>query len=378
MCTLVDQGSLGAYGEVRMVKYIGSKRALLPWILEAVERIGALDRVRSVADPFSGSARVAHALKGRGYFVTASDLNTYAHVLAKALVEADARRYPQEKVEPLLRELAVLPPREGWFSRTYAHEARYFQPKNAARIEAIRQAIEERHGDDPTLKAILLTSLLLAADRVDSTTGVQMAYLKRWAPRAERDLVLAYPPLLPGPGRALLGDALRLVGEVEADLFYLDPPYNQHSYLANYHLWETLVLWDAPPTYGVARKRVDVRWRKSPFNSKAQALGALEALLSRIRAPHLLLSFSDEGFLRIQDIEELLRGWGYVAVLSRPHRRYIGAVIGVHNPKGEKVGRVSHTTNHEYLFVATQRRRVYEAFRELSGQDGQPSGGAGG
>ena len=25
------------------------------------------------------------------------------------------------------------------------------------------------------------------------------------------------------------------------DLAYLDPPYNQHRYFTNYHVWETLV-----------------------------------------------------------------------------------------------------------------------------------------
>lgn len=132
------------------------------------------------------------------------------------------------------------------------------------------------------MKAILLTSLLLAADKVDSTTGVQMAYLKEWAPRAFNDLKLEYPPLLPGPGRALLGDALDLVEGIEADLFYLDPPYNQHSYLANYHIWETLVLWDKPETYGIAKKRLDVRLRKSAFNSKRSAKEALGKVLAEL------------------------------------------------------------------------------------------------
>ena len=45
----------------------------------------------------------------------------------------------------------------------------------------------------------------------------------------------------------------------EFDLAYLDPPYNQHRYFTNYHVWETLVAWDAPEHYGVACKRADAR-----------------------------------------------------------------------------------------------------------------------
>ncbi len=343
-----------------MIKYIGSKRALLPWIIEVISLLRQLDGSYRVADLFSGSARVAHALKKHGFWVVANDINTYAFVLAKALVEANARVYTKEKLKPILADLMALPPKKGWFTHTYCEEARYFQPKNGQRIEAIREAIEERYSEDPTLKAILLTSLMLAADKVDSTTGVQMAYLKSWAPRSYNDLQLEYPPLLPGEGLAIQGDALKVVEELSVDLVYLDPPYNQHSYLGNYHVWETLVLWDNPETYGMARKRIDVKERKSPFNSRKEAKAAMKELLGKIKARHVVLSFNNEGFLTSEEIEGILKEWGYVVRFSRPHKRYVGALIGIYNPKGEKVGKVSHTRNEEYLFVVTQHRGVYE------------------
>jgi len=55
-----------------------------------------------------------------------------------------------------------------------------------------------------------------------------------------------------------------------------------------------------------------------------------------------------------------------VVRLSRRHKRYIGAVIGVYNPRGEKVGTTSHTENTEFLFVATHSRKVYEDLAHLS------------
>ena len=343
-----------------MIKYIGSKRALARWITGVVAQIHLWSPIRSVADLFSGSARTAHAFKAQGYFVHANDHNTYAYVLAQALVEANRNEYPPERIQPILNELMQRTPKHGWFTRTYCEEARYFRPENGARIEAIREAIEQLHGDDPLLRAILLTSLMLAADKVDSTTGLQMAYLKEWAPRAFHPLKLEYPPLLAGAGKAYQADALELAGSLEADLFYLDPPYNQHSYLANYHVWETLVLWDQPETYGVARKRIDVKARKSVFNSRTQAFEAMARLVSQIRAQHLLVSFNNEGYLSRDAIETILRDWGYVVCFERAYRRYVGALIGIHNPQGEKVGQVSHTHNREMLFLATKHKGVYE------------------
>ncbi|BCW95221.1 MAG: DNA adenine methylase [Fimbriimonadales bacterium] len=341
-----------------MIKYIGSKRSLVDWIVGVVQRIHAHIPITTVADLFSGSARVAHTLKAHGFYVYANDYASYAYTLAHALVEADRAHYPPERVQPLLETLMHLPLQYGWFTRTYCEEARYFRPENGARIEAIRNAIDGCA--DPTLKSVLLTSLMLAADKVDSTTGLQMAYLKRWAPRAYQPLRLRYPPLLPGAGKALQEDALELAGALEADLFYLDPPYNQHSYLANYHVWETLVLWDCPETYGVACKRVDVKHRKSPFNARTQARPAMEYLVNQIRAKHLLVSFNDEGYLTREELEAILSEWGYVARFERPYRRYVGALIGIHNPRGEKVGQVSHTRNTEMLFVATKYKSALE------------------
>ena len=111
------------------------------------------------------------------------------------------------------------------------------------------------------LYPILLTSLIEAADRVDSTTGVQMAYVKQWAPRSYQPLTLRVPELLAGHrDRAARRRARRRARRsAPCDLAYLDPPYNQHRYFTNYHVWETLVAWDAPEHYGVACKRIDAR-----------------------------------------------------------------------------------------------------------------------
>ncbi|MEM6562724.1 MAG: DNA adenine methylase, partial [Planctomycetota bacterium] len=69
-----------------MIKYLGSKRTLLPVILDV---IGKLPEVRTVADLFSGTARVGHALKRAGYAVRSNDHNAYAATLARCYVQAD-------------------------------------------------------------------------------------------------------------------------------------------------------------------------------------------------------------------------------------------------------------------------------------------------
>lgn len=340
-----------------LIKYIGSKRTLIPAIFEAIQRSGG---GRSVIDLFSGTSRVGHALKAAGYRVLANDHNAYAATLARCYVQADAEAVARD-AERLVRELNALPGAPGYFTETFCERSRFFQPKNGARIDAIREAIAAK-GLPPELEAVMLVSLMEAADRVDSTTGLQMAYLKAWAPRASRDLELRVPDVLPraahGKSEAHHLDAHDAARTLEADVAYVDPPYNQHSYLGNYHVWESLVRWDKPEVYGVACKRVDVRERKSPFNSRREFRGAMRSLLGEVRAPVIVVSFSNEGFMARADMEAMLASlWGgdaRLVTIENDFKRYVGAQIGIYNPSGEKVGRVGHLKNKEYLYVVSR------------------------
>jgi len=348
-----------------VIKYIGSKRVLLPAILRACAAL--CQPGGTVADLFSGTARVGNALKGAGFRVIANDINAYAHALGTCYVQADAERWA-EPVRRILADLGRLPGRPGYFTETFCETARFLQPHNGARVDAIRDAIEAM-ALEPELKAVLLVSLMEAADRVDSTAGLQMAYMKQWAKRSFNDLELRLPALLPRPAAgaclALHGEAVAAARDVEADLVYLDPPYNQHSYLGNYHVWETLVRWDAPEPYGIARKRSDVRERKSAFNSRPGILPAMEGVLDGLRCRTILVSFSDEGFLSRDAMEALLRKRGHVAVAELPHGRYVGAKIGIYDPSGRKVGIPGHLTNTEFLYAvapsAAEAERAAEA-----------------
>jgi adenine-specific DNA-methyltransferase len=354
-----------------LIKYLGSKRLLLPWILALVD---ALPGVRSVLDLFSGTSRVGHALKARGLQVIANDHNAYAHVLARCYVEADRRRVRTQALRGLA-EMERVPPRAGWFVEHYCRRARYLRPENGARIEAMREHLA-RTSIESDVEAVLLTALLEAADRVDSTTGVQMAYLKRWAPRALRAIELRMPALLPGRGLALGREAADAAG-IEVDLAYLDPPYNQHSYRGNYHVWETLVRWDAPDTYGVAEKRVDCRTRRSGFNSRRTIAAELLRVLEALRARHVILSFNDEGHLDTPALESLLAPFGPAAVLEVDHPRYVGARIGIYNPSGVKVGRPGRLRNHERLYVLTRDARDLAGVIALGARPVEAGVGAG-
>ncbi len=348
-----------------VIKYLGSKRLLASVLGDIATAAGA----RTAVDLFTGTTRVAQEFKRRGIEVTAVDSATYAEVLAGCYVATDAIAVDKDRLTQALDELNALPGAAGYFTETVCVASRYFQPKNGARVDAMRDAIEARYSSDP-LYPVLLTALMLAADRVDSTTGLQMAYLKQWAARAYNDIELRAPELLAGPGAVMRGDAMSLIDVVpHVDLAYLDPPYNQHRYFTNYHVWETLVRWDAPEHYGVACKRIDARDDEthSPFNGKASMPVALRSVISRTRADVVVVSYNDESWVTPAQIGQWLRDAGHadVAMLAFDSKRYVGAQIGIHNPAGQKVGAVSHLRNTEYIFVAGSAERVEAAVRSV-------------
>ncbi|TNM41268.1 DNA methyltransferase [Nocardioides albidus] len=343
-----------------MIKYLGSKRTLVPVLGELAVAAGA----RTALDLFTGTTRVAQELKRRGLHVTAADLASYSAVLSDCFVATDADAVDLAALDAEIARLAALPGVDGYVTDTFCRQARFFQPRNGRRIDAVRDAIERDHPVGSPLRPLLLTSLLLAADRVDSTTGVQMAYLKQWAPRSNADLDLRRPALLSGAGRTVHGDAMTVVDDLApVDLAYVDPPYNQHRYFANYHIWETLVRWDAPEHYGIACKRVDVRERRSVFNNRRTMPTALADLLGRLRAEVVLVSYNDESWVTPDEMSRWLHDAGHqrVEILAFDRKRYVGAQIGIHSPSGERVGQVGRLRNVEYVFVAGPRDRVEAA-----------------
>lgn len=336
-----------------MIKYLGSKRQLIPQILQAVADFNP--QAKHVVDLFSGTSRVGHALKKAGYRVSSNDHNQYAYWLAKCYVETDLHEIAAE-AETWIERLNQLSGQAGYFTENFCLKSRFFHPKNGEKIDAIRELLAQEELR-PDLFAVLLVSLMEAADRVDSTCGIQMSYLKTWAPRAHHDLKLRLPDLTPqsthGPSQAYCLDALEAAEQLSGDVIYLDPPYNQHSYRNNYHIWETLALWDKPKSYGIATKRVDCKTHKSLFNSKTQFIHAFAELIAALKAQTLIISFNNEGFIGKAEMEALLSQRGQVSIQTIDYKRYVGAQIGIYNPQGNKVGKVGDLRNKEYLYVVS-------------------------
>jgi adenine-specific DNA-methyltransferase len=239
----------------------------------------------------------------------------------------------------MIEHLNSLGGRRGWFSEHYGGEAnggcsvqrdgkkRIWQLHNTMKLDAIRDEID-RIATDEVEKSVLLTSLMLALDRTDSTLGHQVSYLRQWAQRSYQELTLRVPALIldDQPHRVFQEDIFSLLDCVETDLAYYDPPYGSANermppsrvrYASYYHLWKTVCLNDRPNVRGAANRREDANDRMSAsvfeeFRRGAsgcyRAVEAIERLLKSTRARYILLSYSSGGRGTYQEITEVIAG----------------------------------------------------------------------
>lgn len=319
--------------ETEGIKYIGSKARLIPYILRVIDRV----KPRVVLDGFSGTTRVSQALAQCGYRVISNDIAVWSRVFGVCYLLADrGYRYYRGLVD----YLNGLRGEWGWFTENYGggegDRKCVWQLRNAMKLDAVRGEID-RMGLDDVDRCVLLSSLMLGLDRVDSTVGHFCSYLRDWSLRSYGRLELVVPRFVGGGGyghEVYCGDIFDLLGVVSVDLAYYDPPYGSCSdkmpssrvrYGGYYHLWETVVLNDRPRLFGSVGRRVDSsdRVRYSVFedyrvggDGRYVVAGAFERLVRETRASYVLLSYSSGGRLGVRDLLDICSMVGRVVLVE--------------------------------------------------------------
>ena len=110
----------------------------------------------------------------------------------------------------------------------------------------------------------------------------------------------------------------------QLDLAYIDPPYNQHPYGSNYFMLNLLARY-GPPKRISRVSGIPSDWRRSGYNVRAKSRPLLVDLLTTIDAPYLLVSFNNEGFIRPDEMHELLSDVGSVEVLETQYNAFRGS-----------------------------------------------------
>lgn len=329
-------------------RYLGSKAKLLKFIHDVVnDKCGEL---KSFADLFAGTGNVGWSFNNENTKIIVNDLLESNHLSYLAW-------FGHEKVrDDLLCQIianynSTNPTTENYFSKNFAET--YFSKTNCIKIGYIRDDIEDKFVKkeiNERERAILITSLIYAMDHIANTVGHYDAFRRK----GDLSKRLILEPLELPDNSINLGneiyreDANELVKRINADIVYIDPPYNSRQYCDAYHLLENVALWQKADVYGVARKMERPKEEKSKYCMQKAPL-VFDDLIQNIQAKYILVSYNNMGTkgagrsqakISDNDIISSLKKKGKVEVFSTDFNQFT-------------TGK-THVENHqERLFVCT-------------------------
>lgn len=377
------------YLKNNLIAYIGNKRRLLPFIENAFLNILEEDKnIKTALDLFAGSGSVSRLLKTLNLKVYSNDWEYYSYILNYAHIcinEKDVKNMFKhtggvENTINIINNIETINDKDRYISKYYAplddnkpdlkNERLFYTQYNATRIDIIRHNIEELYKNKAINKKeyyYLLASIIYEGATHTNTSGVFKAFHSGFGGRNKDALKRILSPislkelsLYDGiKGEVSMLDANEYVlknKDKHFDLVYLDPPYNQHQYGSNYHLLNTIALWDKPEInreiYINGKKtdkggiRKDWIKTKSDYCYKKTAKDAFKNLIDNINASHIVMSYSTDGIIDYDDLISILESKGKLKIVTSEYTKYRGAKRSV----------INKTKNVEYLFIVDTKK----------------------
>jgi adenine-specific DNA-methyltransferase len=329
------------------MRYIGNKENLLDKIYQVMQSKNI--QGNSFFDFFAGTTSVSRFFKKLDYQIFSSDLLYFSYVLQKAYVSnnqvldfgkvlnkinfqsTSLFTLPLHIVVEYLNQIESV---EGFISQNYTPfgtskleiPRMYYSDENGKIIDAIRQKIELWKMENLINENeyfILLACLIETVPFYANISGVYAAFQKKWDPRAVKKMVLRPVEFVINNKENFTynENSMELLNEVEADIFYLDPPYNQRQYAPNYHLLETIAKYDNPIIKGVGGLR-DYQNQKSKFCNATTAIQELNKIAKKGKFKTLILSYNTEGIMKQENIISALEKHGKVELVEFEYLRF--------------------------------------------------------
>lgn len=322
------------------MNYIGSKISILDFIDDTInDFVKPKDNNITLCDIFSGTGSVGKFFKRKGYNIISNDIQYYSYITAKHFIENNEElkfeKLKSEGIEPF-EFLNNIDGKSGFIFKNYSlegtkgqkYERQYFSADNAKKIDAIRMKIEDWKNEEKITEAeysYLIASLIESADKVANTASVYEAFLKKLKTSASKSIELKPVELIVIKGKKIYKvyneNCNDLIMHIEGDILYMDPPYNARKYDTNYHMLETIALYDKPKIKGKAGVRSE-QTKKSKYCLKKEAMNAFEDLVKNAKFKYLLLSYNDEGIISIEDIKRIMSKYGNYKCYERKHKRF--------------------------------------------------------
>jgi adenine-specific DNA-methyltransferase len=329
------------------MRYIGNKENLLEKIHQVMQSKNI--QGNSFFDFFSGTTSVGRFFKKLDYQIFSSDLMYFSFVLQKAYISNNIELNFENilnkinfqsnllfasPLQNVIEYLNQIEPIEGFIFKNYTPSGTskleiprmYYSDENGKRIDAIRQKIEIwkiKNLINENEYLFLLACLIETVPYYANISGVYAAFQKKWDPRAVKKMILRPIEFILNNKENFVfnENSIELLDQVEADIFYLDPPYNQRQYAPNYHLLETIAKYDNPTIKGVGGLR-DYQNQKSKFCNAKTAIEELGKIAEKGKYKTLILSYNTEGIMKQENIISTLEKYGKIDLVEFDYLRF--------------------------------------------------------
>lgn len=316
------------------MRFIGNKELIISEIIDLLEQkelkdkhpnlfnsfceSGAVASKRlTLFDAFCGTGAVAVAVKG-AFNIIANDMLSWSTIYTKGRICATDCNFENLGFDPFKYFNTNTERKEGFFYKNYSPSASkrmYFTPENAGRIDYFRTQIEEWKNQNLITEneyAYLLACLIESVSVVSNTAGVYGAFLKHWDSRATKAIQFKKVDSnnLRHHEISFLNAKIEdIISDVTCDILYLDPPYTQNQYGTQYHLLETLVLYDNPSISAITGSRSTTPMR-SDWSKDYKSHILFDKILAKTKAKYIVFSYSQDGFMSKSFIEASLKRYG--------------------------------------------------------------------
>lgn len=314
------------------LNYIGCKNKLFERILQIIKDNVTDIKNKTFADLFAGTGTISYNMQSNVSRIISNDLEYYSFVINNALVKCEY----SDKLSKLIGDMNNLQGVKGLVYENYSPvegkcDRCFFTPDNAQKCDAARQFINDKFAKgeiNEFEKYFLIASLLVSIDKVANTTSVYGAYLKKFKASALKKLTIipihTKTDIKTEENQVFNQTCESLIKDTKfsnIDIVYLDPPYNQRQYSANYAPLNYIAKYDDKIVLKGKTGLID-GYNRSYFSSKTLVKETFETTIKNINAKWIFISYNNEGILSVDDLKSILLSKGSVKLYNIKYNRY--------------------------------------------------------